>query len=135
MAIYPRNAASFTPTVTLVGGAGNTVPVYDTNDGFYFTRGDLCFVKIYLTGVTGSAGAGTGVINIALPINSASTQLYHGCGTMRSDGSIWEIKATTVGSTVEIVKRTSATALANATGADQSGTSNKTINLEFWYQI
>lgn len=64
---------TFTPTVTLVGGAGNTVPVYSTNTGRYTQIGNQCFVDIYLTGDGGNEGAGSGVINIALPITAGAS--------------------------------------------------------------
>lgn len=60
----------FTPTVTLVGGAGNTVPVYSTNQAVYERIANECFVIVYLTGDGGAEGAGTGVLNIALPFTS-----------------------------------------------------------------
>ena len=61
-------ATTFTPTVTLVGGAGNTVPVYSTNTGRYTRIGDRVFVDIYLTGDGGAEGAGTGTLTLAIPI-------------------------------------------------------------------
>ena len=58
---------TYTPTVTLVGGAGNTVPVYSTNTGRYEQIGQRVFVTVYLTGDGGNEGAGTGVFTVALP--------------------------------------------------------------------
>lgn len=73
----------FTPTVTLVGGAGNTVPVFSTNTGYYFANGVLIRDFIYLTGDGGAEGAGTGQVNIALSHTAAATfpaGIYK-CGT------------------------------------------------------
>jgi len=64
---------TFTPTVTLVGGAGNTVPEYTTNLGRYTRIGRMCFATIKLAGDGGDEGAGTGRMNIALPFTSANT--------------------------------------------------------------
>jgi hypothetical protein len=60
--------ANFTPTVTLVGGAGNTVPVYSTNQGRWMRLGKTVWVDVYLTGDGGNEGAGTGRVNVALPV-------------------------------------------------------------------
>jgi hypothetical protein len=59
--------------MTLVGGAGNTVPVYSTNTGRYTRVGNTIFVNVYLTGDGGAEGAGTGQINIALPITASAS--------------------------------------------------------------
>lgn len=69
--VYIQN--TFTPTVTLVGGAGNTVPQYITNTGRYTRIGNTVFVDIYLTGDGGNEGAGTGAFNIALPITAGAS--------------------------------------------------------------
>lgn len=65
--------STFTPTVTLVGGAGNTVPVYSTNSGRYMRIGNRVFVDILLTGDGGAEGAGTGQINVALPVAASAS--------------------------------------------------------------
>lgn len=67
------NAGTFTPTVTLVGGAGNTVPQYSTNSGRYTRIGNRVFVDVYLTGDGGNEGAGSGVLNVALPITASTS--------------------------------------------------------------
>ncbi len=66
--MWPYSSGTFTPTVSLVGGAGNTTPVYSTNTGRYTRIGNRCFVDIYLTGDGGAEGAGTGTMDIALPL-------------------------------------------------------------------
>lgn len=68
---------TFAPTVTLVGGAGNVVPVYTTNTGRYTRIGNRVFVDILLAGDAGQEGAGTGVFSVALPIAAnASHPIY-----------------------------------------------------------
>lgn len=64
---------TFTPTVTLVGGSGNTVPVYTTNNGRYTTVGNIVYVDVLLKDDGGAEGAGTGQINIALPVTAGSS--------------------------------------------------------------
>jgi len=64
--------ASYTATVTLVGGAGNTVPVYTTNTGRWSRVGSTVFCDVLLSGDGGAEGAGTGAINVALPVTSGS---------------------------------------------------------------
>lgn len=68
LATFSTAWANFTPTVTLVGGAGNTVPVYTTNVGRWCQIGKTVFIRVYLTGDGGAEGAGTGVVTIALPV-------------------------------------------------------------------
>lgn len=75
---------TFTPTVTLVGGAGNTTPVYTTNTGRYVRVGRTVFFTVYLNGDGGNEGAGTGQVNIALPVTasaSAAETTIHGLAT------------------------------------------------------
>ena len=64
---------TFTPTVTLVGGAGNQVPVYTVNYGRYLQVGKLIHVQVRLSGDGGNEGAGTGQFAIALPAASGAT--------------------------------------------------------------
>lgn len=63
---------TFVPTVTLVGGAGNTVPVYSTNTGIYTRIGNVVYADVYLTGDGGAEGAGTGQYTLSLPITASS---------------------------------------------------------------
>lgn len=65
---------TFAPTVTLVGGTGNTVPQYTTNTGRYTRIGNRVFFNIELADDGGDEGAGTGQIRIALPIQSSASQ-------------------------------------------------------------
>lgn len=65
----------WTPVVTLVGGSGNTVPVYSTNSGDWTRIGRLVFFNIVLSGDGGAEGAGTGAMHISLPFSTSSGQL------------------------------------------------------------
>jgi hypothetical protein len=66
---------TWTPVVTLVGGAGNVVPVYTTNSGTWTRIGRLVFFNIELTGDGGAEGAGTGQMYISLPFTPSAEQL------------------------------------------------------------
>lgn len=60
---------TFTPTVTLVGGSGNTVPTYSSTLARYIQIGKFIHMQVALINTSGgTAGAGTGVLNVALPV-------------------------------------------------------------------
>jgi hypothetical protein len=71
----PYFYTTWVPVITLVGGAGNTVPVYTTNLGTYTIRGNTVFCNINLSGDGGAEGAGTGLMYCSLPRASGATQL------------------------------------------------------------
>lgn len=137
---------TFVPTVTLVGGAGNTVPVYSTNTGRYTIRGNTVFVDIWLTGDGGAEGAGTGQVNIALPFTSAAS---HPDGRSVAGVSIngtaeIDIYGTLAGSvsTISLFSRAVVSILGtnvqtadigNFTGAGQNSTT-RSIRLKFFYE-
>ena len=83
--------STFSPTVTLVGGSGNTVPTYSTAVGRYKQIGNTVFCNIYLNNTSGgTAGAGTGTLNIALPVAvsaSITTGQVGGSGTLLVNAS------------------------------------------------
>jgi len=82
---------TFTPTVTLVGGAGNTVPVYTTNIGRYTRIGRIVTAQYQIEGDGGAEGAGSGIINLALPFTSAAspTVQYMSTGVVLRQAGIW----------------------------------------------
>lgn len=130
--------ATFTPTVTLVGGAGNTVPVYTTNSGRYYTVGNIVFVDVYLDGDGGAEGAGTGQIHIALPTAASASQApglfmigssINGATERMLLGSI-AASASVVG----IAYPSSVTVIDALTGGNQNNTT-RTIRLKFFYEI
>lgn len=133
---FPQYVAStFTPTVTLVGGAGNTVPVYTTNSGSYVRVGNRVFVDVYLTGDGGNEGAGTGQMNIALPFTAAASQYsgYSFAGTGINNTTYHIVVGEVAASATTIaLGRLSSGAFNNFTGAEQSSTT-RTIRLSFNY--
>jgi hypothetical protein len=78
MSYHPYLFGTWVPVVTLVGGAGNVVPVYTTNLGTYTRIGNQVFFTIHLEGDGGAEGAGTGQIFITLPFTAAASQLAIG---------------------------------------------------------
>lgn len=132
--------ATFTPTVTLVGGAGNTVPQYSTNNGRYCRHCDIVFVDVFLDGDGGNEGAGTGVINISLPITSGASinngdSWFH-VGTFRNGTAEYILYGIlgTSDSTLSLVYFPLINNVATVTGALQNNTS-RFIRLHFWYEV
>lgn len=127
----------FTPTVTLVGGVGNTVPQYTTNNGRYIQIGKIVFIEIYLTGDGGNEGAGTGQVNIALPItagaNCQASLIPCGRGTNAANFLLCaDISASA--STVALAYFSSITAVTGLTGADQNNAS-RSIRIRTSYEV
>lgn len=129
---------TFTPTVTLVGGAGNTVPVYTTNVGRYTRIGNRVFVDIYLSGDGGAEGAGTGNLNIALPIaaSSSNTRILSGSG-VGSNGAVGTplVAEVLASATTCAIKYISTLSVYEAyLGSNQNDTS-RFITLSFVYEV
>jgi hypothetical protein len=130
---------TFTPTMTLVGGAGNTVPVYSTNTGRYTRIGNTIFVNVYLTGDGGAEGAGTGQINIALPVAVSAnfpTTIYQAVGQAINGAANYLLVGIlqASGTTIKVSFLNTVTALISAvTGADQNNTA-RTLTLSFSYE-
>lgn len=129
--------STFTPTVTLVGGAGNTVPVYSTNSGRYVRIGNTVYVNINCSGDGGAEGAGTGQITIALPVTVGSSvaSLFTPCGRGFNNTSRWVIWAAIDASatTISIAYWASTTSLPALTGDDQNNTT-RGMQLSFFYE-
>ena len=132
---------TFSPTVTLVGGSGNTVPTYSTNNGRYTRIGRQVFVDVYLTGVVGNNGAGGGVINIALPITASASHdpdkflcghAFNGTTGFTLAGSI-----AGGGTTIALyyVAYSPAAGEADFTGGSQNNATTRTIRLKFAYEV
>lgn len=133
---------TFTPTVTLIGGAGNTVPVYTTNTGRYEKIGKRVFVDIFLNGDGGAEGAGTGTIDIAIPVaagasfpggnfvagsivNNTEEQMAYGFIQAGTSTVSLRMQSDTAGAvTSDIV---------SVTGADQNN-ATRSIRLNFSYE-
>lgn len=130
---------TFTPTVTLVGGAGNTVPVYSTNQGTYTRIGNMVFVDIVLTGDGGAEGAGTGVVNIALPITASAANIGAStfpCGTALNLAVTFPIYGSIASSatTISLNFLNTISTQIGFTGVNQNN-SSRTIQLKFAYQV
>lgn len=128
---------TYTPVVTLVGGGGNTVPQYTTNTGQYLRIGSRVFCEVYLTGDGGNEGAGTGQINISLPVTAHSTQPtdYIQAGSGINSTTKSGLFGQTGNSATTIALATiNAGALTAYTGANQSN-STRSIRLCFNYAV
>lgn len=132
--------STFTPTVTLVGGAGNTVPVYTTNSGRYCKIAKMVFVEALLDGDGGNEGAGTGIINIALPVTSGANKINGDnqvmCGN-QFNGSGTELLFGIVGQSVNTIQLKKQTGIRNTdpfTGDDQNNIT-RGIRLHFCYEV
>lgn len=130
--------ANFTPTVTLVGGAGNTVPVYSTNSGRYIRIGNAVHVSVYLSGDGGAEGAGTGQINIALPVAASASQIgsHFPCGVSTNGATInlliAEVAASATTFALAYFDTISSTTI--LTGAGQNNTT-RSIRASFSYEV
>jgi len=132
---YVVGPTTFTPTVTLVGGAGNTVPQYVTNSARYTQIGRRVFCDVLLSGDGGNEGAGTGQINIALPVTASASAVgnrtpigyYLNGGTATMLGGTVAASGTTVSLTV-------GQGTTSFTGADQSNTT-RVVTLRFDYEV
>ncbi len=130
--------AAYTPTVTLVGGAGNTVPVYSTNSGRWSRVASMIFIEVLLDGDGGDEGAGTGVINIALPVAAGASKIVNEliCG-LSNNGSGQELLYGIIGqsgNTISLERQTAIRSHSALTGADQDNVARK-IELNFLYEI
>lgn len=130
--------STFTPTLTLVGGAGNTVPQYSTNTGRYTRIGNRVFVDAYLTGDGGNEGAGTGQINIALPITASAS---HSSGEFLAGTILNNTNTNLLTGVISGGATTIALSLFNAIntevtakGQDQNNTT-RAIRLKFSYEV
>lgn len=132
------NVRTYTPTVTLVGGAGNTVPVYTTNTGQWIRNGDQVEVEVYLDGDGGAEGAGTGVLNIALPqaasANHPTAKFWAGYGL--NNAAEYQLLGQIAGSatTISLSYFNLISTTTAFTGADQNN-ATRTIRLKFRYSV
>lgn len=129
---------TFAPNVTLVGGAANTVPVYSTNTGRYTRIGNRVFVDVYLAGDGGDEGAGTGQINIALPIAASGS---HSAGEFLIGTLLNNTNTSLLTGVINGAVSTVALSLFNAIntkitakGQDQNNTT-RAIRLKFSYEV
>jgi hypothetical protein len=125
--------------MSLVDGIGNTVPEYTTITGKFTQIGNRVFVDILLDGVTGSAGAGTGQVNISLPLQASATQVgdYIIAGHFHNDADEYVLFAQVNPSatTASLFIQSTATQTRIATGDDQNSSANRTIKINLNYTI
>ena len=114
------------------------MPVYSTNICRYRRLGDLAWVQMYLNGDGGAEGAGSGQINLALPIAVSSNALILtvNAGVGRDGVSDRIIYADIVpGATTIAISYVNTTSLISSLkGSDQANTT-RAIRIEFWYEI
>lgn len=129
---------TFTPTVTLVGGAGNTTPVYTTNTGRYTRIGNQTFVDVLLSGDGGNEGAGTGEVNVALPITASASHPANRFMAGRAENGASDFtllgQIDGSGTTIQVKRLATATSMGSLTGDDQNNTS-RSIRLKFFYEV
>lgn len=128
---------TYTPIFTLVGGAGNTVPVYTTNTGEYTRIGNRCYVQVLLDGDGGAEGGGTGQINISLPIaaNASQPTGQYIAGTLLNNATYtMDVGLIGGGGTTIALSRIAAGTLTAENGNSQNN-STRTIRLNFWYYV
>ncbi|MCB0801743.1 MAG: hypothetical protein KDB74_01480 [Flavobacteriales bacterium] len=131
-------AQSFTPTVTLVGGVGNTVPEYSQNIGRYTKIGPIVNVDIYLEGDGGNEGAGTGVLHIDLPLAAGAdnpTDLFP-VGRAENGGTEYLLYGRIIasGTTLELFYWSSITVTTQLLGNLQNSAVSRTIRAKFFYE-
>jgi len=137
--------STFTPTVTLVGGAGNTVPSYSTTQARSTRVGNRVFVNINLENSSGgTAGAGTGQINILLPIAASASSVarqFYICGRSLNGSTVNHLGVyiTPSATTVKVYLMTSDLITGqfietSMTGDDQNNTS-RNIHISFNYEV
>jgi hypothetical protein len=116
---------TWTPIVTLVGGSGNTVPVYTTNLGRYTRIGNRVFCEIILSGDGGDEGAGTGTVAISLPFGAVSSGLnYWGLGYVyNSTTELQPLPVISSGASIVIINYWNAGTIISLTGAGQNNAS------------
>lgn len=128
-----------TPTVTLVGGAGNTVPQYTTITSRWQRIGpNLVIEDFFFTGDGGNEGAGTGRFNISLNFTTAATQLDQPVmfGFAHNNVADYIVFGTIApgSSTVQLSYFTLIAASGNFTGAEQNN-ANRYLRGRVIYEI
>ncbi|MFA5114373.1 MAG: glycosyl hydrolase family 28-related protein [Candidatus Margulisiibacteriota bacterium] len=128
---------TFTPTVELVGGTGNVVPVYSTATGRWDIISRQCHIQVQLSGDGGDEGAGTGVVNVHLPFTVAAHRLRQTVGRAVNNSAYYTLWANTAATATKIsliIKDANADTITNFKGSDQNAT-DRAIDLDFWMEI
>lgn len=130
-------SGTYTPIVTLVGGAGNTVPVYTTNRGRWQRFGKRVWVDIFLDGDGGAEGAGTGLLYISLPVAvpADASGWYVPGGFVRNGSAAYTaLVAAVAGSSTLSLGYINGTSIADMDGTFQNN-ATRLINLSFSYEV
>ena len=112
----------YTPTISLVGGSGNVVPTFSSTTARYSQIGNTIFVDMLLANSSGgTAGAGSGQVNISLPVTPGVTQAQGNqlCGILINGvmASILSIQILTGGATTAQIGFFTGTTFQGAEGA------------------
>ena len=130
--------ADCTPTVTLVGGAGNTVPVYTTNTCRWMQIGKKVSLAVRLTGDGGNEGAGTGVLTLTLPVATGASisGLNRPIGRMVNNATVSVLYGQLTASSTALSLTYMATISTNpvVTGAEQNN-ATRTIDIAMDYEV
>ena len=129
---------NYVPIVTITGGGGNVVPIYTENLGRYQKRGKTVFVDVHLNGDGGTEGAGTGIINISLPVQAGANKIDNGTGIIGHtlNNNINGLLGGTIApsaNTISLKIWTAVKKYENMPGDDQSHP-DRDICLHFWYE-
>lgn len=129
---------TFVPTLTLVGGAGNTVPVFSTALGRFTRIGRTVFVWVYMTGDGGTDGAGTGVLTMDLPISSSASEVTGvstgGYIASPTYADIIALSIATASSTCSFYRWDTIGSITAVLGSDFSNGS-RDIQVRFFYEV
>lgn len=131
--------STFTPTVTLVGGSGNTVPVYSTNTGRSTRIGNKFFNSVLLVGDGGAEGAGTGQFTMAIGTTAGASNpggnAPVGTAGNGSASSYILFAAISGGATTMAFEYQSLVNTSLAfTGAEQNNASRQ-VRLQYWFEV
>ena len=134
-----QEGVSWTPTITLVGGAGNTVPVYTTTTARATRIGNMMYCDLMFSGDGGNEGAGTGTFTVALPASASAsignggiTPVGYGFNNASSYQLYGALQASA--STMGLFYFSAATTHVAFTGAEQNNTTRE-IRLRFFYEV
>lgn len=135
---YYKELNNYSCTVSLVGGAGNTTPVYATTSCAYIKVGNWVWVEVYLQGDGGNEGAGTGNVNIALPFTASTININEMRGVIGyglNNATEYQLSGAIAsgGTTIRLRDWTSINATSALTGDEQNNAS-RLLSLGFWYK-
>lgn len=136
---FNYSSGTFTPTVTLVGGAGNTVPVYSTNTGRYTRIGNRVWVDVLLSGDGGAEGAGTGQLTVALPFATSASFPIESfmVGTARNSAAEYMIAGEVLTGGASVISLYYFDTIANRSSftGDLQNNTTRFIRLSFSYEV